>query len=191
MRGTIFLLLALATLSLQVNAISVASDYLTNDTLFLKKGESKIYGIRLQNPTDYEVGLKLDYDNTFMKVIDYKEIYILAPKETGYSILFNVTAPKKLGVYEASYTVSEVEPSGGGGLPIRLKINRTFNLKVIEDPNRIQINYFNLALAVALLVLAFLLLQKNDKKKIPKKVVDYLLKHKIISKRRKYRKVKK
>ena len=64
MRVTIFLLLALAILSLQVNAISVASDYLVNDTLVLISGTSKIYGIRLQNPTDYEVGLKLDYDNT-------------------------------------------------------------------------------------------------------------------------------
>ena len=168
MRVTIFLLLALAILSLQVNAISVASDYLVNDTLVLISGTSKIYGIRLQNPTDYEVGLKLDYDNTFMKVIDYKEIYILAPKETGYKILFNVTAQKP-GLYKIGYTVSEVDPAGSGGLPIRLKINRNINLKVIKDPNRIQINYFNLAFAVALLVLALLLLQKKTRKRYPKK----------------------
>ena len=191
MRGVIFFLLVLVTASLSVNAISVASDYLADDTLVLIVGTSKIYSIRLQNPTDYEASLKVDYDNTFMKVIDYKEIYTLAPKETGYRILFNITAPKKLGVYKASYTVSEVEPSGGGGLPIRLKINRNFNLKVIEDPNRMQINYFNLAFAVALISISIVIIAKKDKKKISKKVIDCLLKHKIISKRRKYRKVNK
>ncbi|MBI2005646.1 MAG: hypothetical protein HYS80_02685, partial [Candidatus Aenigmarchaeota archaeon] len=82
MRGIIFLLLVFLTTSLQAKAISVVSDYLVNDTLELIEGTSKIYSIRLQNPTDSETGMKLDYDDTFMKVIDYKEIYILPPKTT-------------------------------------------------------------------------------------------------------------
>ncbi len=71
-----------------------------------------------------------------MNAIDYKEIYILAPKTTGYRIEFNVTAFQKPGLYTIGYTVSEVEPSAGGGLPIRLKVNKNFKLRVIEDPNR-------------------------------------------------------
>ena len=140
MRCIIFLLFILVIASFKVNAISVVSDYLANDTLELIRGTSKIYGIRLQNPTENEVGIKLDYDATFMKVIDYKEVYTLAPKEIGRSILFNVTAPKEPGLYRVGYTVSEVEPSGGGGLPIRLKINRNFNLRIIEDPNKFHIS---------------------------------------------------
>lgn len=150
-----FLLLALITGSLSVNALSVASDYLVNNTLELISGESKIYGIRLQNPTENEVLIKLDYDPTFVKIIGYKEVYSVPPKETGYSIAFNVTAPKKPGAYTVSYTVSEVEPSGTGGLPIILKINRSFNLRVIEDANKLRKR--NDYVAYAFILLAFLL----------------------------------
>ena len=135
MRLIIFILLAVVLISLsslKTNAISFASDHLENDTLVLISGDSKIYGIRLQNPSDSPVSVKIEYDNTLMKIIDYREIYNLGPKETGYSISFNVTAPKKPGIYDVGYTVMEVE-AGGGGLPIRLKINRNFKLKVTEE----------------------------------------------------------
>jgi len=169
MRVVIFLFLAIALLSLEVHSISVASDYLQGGTLELIEGTSKIYSIRLQNPTDDQVGLKLDYDAAFMKVIDYKEIYTLSPRETGYSILFNVTAPKKLGEYNVGYTVSEVEPAGGGGLPIRLKINRNFKLKIIKDPNKFHINYFASIYVAALLILGFALVKKILPKKQERK----------------------
>ena len=188
MKYLIFFLMFLA-LSFNVDSIAVASDYLENNTLELIGGTSTPYSIRLQNPTDYEAAIKVDFDDSYMKAIDYREVYTLAPRETGYKILFNITAPEKPGLYSVGYTVSEVE-SGGSGLGLLLKINRNFNLRVIEDPNRIQINYFNLAFAAALSALAFLLLQKNHKKKVFKKAMDCLLKYKIISKRRKYRKIK-
>src|SRR3989338_3201229 len=141
-RHMVFFLLALAAASAESNAIAVASDYLVNNTLELIRGTSTLYSIRLQNPTDYEAAIKVDFDNSYMKAIDYREVYILAPRETGYKILFNITAPEKPGLYSVGYTVSEVE-SGGSGLGLLLKINRNFNLRVIEDPNRIQINSFH------------------------------------------------
>ncbi len=164
MKGVTFLLF-LAILSLKVSAIAVASDYLVNDTLELIEGTSKIYSIRLQNPTTYEVGIKLDYDKTFMKVIDYKDVYTLAPKETGYRVLFNVTAPKEPGIYKVGYTVSEVEPDAGGGLPIRLRINRNFNLRVIEDPNKFYLNYDYVAYAVIILIFLLYIIKKKYAKK--------------------------
>ena len=177
MKGLISLLLALMLASFEVYAISVASDYLANDTLELLEGASKIYGIRLQNPTNNEVGIKLDYDKTFMKVINYNEVYTLRPKETGYGISFNVTAAKKPGTYEVGYTVGEVEPSGGGGLPIRLRISRSFKLRVIEDPNKTDISYSNktrisysgLAYAAVLLTIGLVLVRKIMLKIMPKK----------------------
>ena len=153
MRGVIFLILVMAIACLKVNAISFSSDYLVNDTMVLIEGTSKIYKIVLQNPTNYDIGMKLDYDNTFMKIIEPKEVYILPPKEM-YTVMFNVTAPEP-GLYTIGYTVSEVEPGGGaGGVPIRLKINRNFNLRVVEDPNKFHLNYDYAAYAV--IVLAFL-----------------------------------
>src|SRR3989344_4743316 len=178
MKIIISLLAVMSILSLSVSAISVASDYLVNGTLELLEGASKIYSIRLQNPTDNEVSIKLDYDAAFMKAIDYKEVYIVAPKTAGYRIEFNVTAPQKPGLYAISYTVSEVEPSAGGGLPILLKINKNFKLRVIEDPNRkvsegsnrilsevpnrFSIAYSGLAFAVILLIIMFLLFRKKN-----------------------------
>ena len=81
MKGIIFLFLVFLTIAINANAISVASDYLVNGTMELIAGDSKLYGIRLQNPSDESTGIKLDYDSTFMKAVDYKEVYALAPKK--------------------------------------------------------------------------------------------------------------
>ena len=141
MKRLTFILVVFVLISLKVNAISVASDYLVNDTLELISGASKIYSIRLQNPTDTGVSIKLDYDSTFVKARDYQEVYALPPKTSGYRIEFNITAPGEPGLYRIGYTVSEVEPAGSSGLPVRLKINKNFYLKVIEDQNNPYSSY--------------------------------------------------
>ena len=175
MRNLIFLILALAALSLKVDAIAVASDYLPNGALELIEGTSKIYSIRLQNPTDYEVGIRVDYDATFMKVIDYKEVYTLAPHETGYGILFNITAPKSPGIYSVEYTVSEVEPASGGGLGIRLKINKSLNIKVIQDPDKFHIKNEHIAYAVVIVsFLLYVFMKKRIKKRSKYKPEKFL-----------------
>lgn len=165
MKGIIFLLLVILTSIPHANALSVVSDYLANDTLELISGNSKIYSIRLQNPTDGEVGIKLDYDSAFMRVTDYKELYVLPPKTTGYRIEFNVTAPKEPGLHRVGYTVSEVE-SGGEGLAIRLKINKNFNLKVTEKPNKFHLN-FNYVIYAAMIIV--FLIYVFRKKRIEKR----------------------
>ena len=132
MKRLTLILAVFALTSLTANAISVASDYLADDTLELTGGASKIYSIRLQNPNDKEAGVKLDYDSTFMKAKNYQSIYTLPPKTSGYRIEFNITAPKETGLYKIGYTVSEVEPAGSSGVPVRLKTNKNFYLSVVE-----------------------------------------------------------
>ena len=159
----IFALMVLA-LSFKVDAIAVASDYLENNTLELVEGGSAIYSIRLQNPTDNEIGMKLDYDSTFMKVADYKDLYILQPR-SNYKILFNVTAPKKPGLHSVSYTVSEVEPGGGAGVGLLLKINRNFNLKIIRDPSKFHMdNEVWYAAAAIILLIYFVRKERLEKR---------------------------
>lgn len=172
MRVAIFLLLAFALVSTSATAIAFASDYLVNGSMVLVEGASKIYSISLQNPTDYETGVKIDYDKTFIKIVDYQEVYTLHPRETGYKILFNVTALQKPGEYIVGYTVSEVEPAGGGGLPLRLKINKNFRLKIIEDPKKFHINYFASIYVAVLLIIGLVLFMKllSRNQKINRKV---------------------
>ena len=103
-----------------------------------------------------------------MKIIDPREVYALPPKTTGYNILFNVTAPKKPGTYEVGYAVSEVELGGGKGVSIRLKINRNFKLRVIEDSNKFHFSHYaSLAYIAVLLTIGFAAIKKFlfDKKK--------------------------
>ncbi len=133
MRRGIMFLVAFICLASNVSAISVVSDYLVNNTIHLYPGESTLYSIRLQNPTDEETAVHLDYDRQIIQIKDYREVYTLAPQTAGFKIIFNVTAPLQIGKYNIGYTVSEIEPSGGG-LPIRLKINKQFNLEIVEKP---------------------------------------------------------
>ena len=168
MKRLTLILAVFALISLKANAISVASDYLADDTLELISGTSKIYSIRLQNPTDKEASIKLDYDSTFVKARNYQNIYTLPPKTPGYRVEFNITAPKEPGLYRIGYTVSEVEPAGSSGLPVRLKINKNFYLRVIEGskmpedlnmPNASHAassNYSGLIYAAILILIIFL-----------------------------------
>ena len=165
MKLIIFLLFVLFIISLGANAIGFSSDFLVNSTMELMVGTSRIYNIYLQNPTDQEASLKVDYDKTYMKISNYQEIYTLAPKEVAYKISFNVTAPDTPGTFEVGYTVSEVEPAGGGGVPIRLKINRNFNIKITKNPKQFYINYEYLAYAVIIIAFsAYVFWEKKWKK---------------------------
>lgn len=156
MKLAIFVLLGIM-LSLNVKALAVASDYLENNTLVLIEETSKIYSIRLQNPDSREIKVKLDYSTGIMKVIDYKEEYILPPKSSA-RIEFNVSAPKydkSNDIFALGYTVHQLTAPSGGGIPFLTKINKNFKLKVIKNPSRFHVNYDYVAYAV--IALAFLL----------------------------------
>lgn len=167
MRAVIFILFMAIILSLNVNALAVVSDYLENDTLLLVDGTSKLYSIRLQNPSSEKINLQLTYDNTTAKIIDYKEIYTIPPK-TNKPILFNISAPKAKpsDTYTVSYTVHQL-PGTGPGVPILLKINKNFKVKIIKDPNKFYISdyYQYTPYAIIILIIILFLLKKGFIKK--------------------------
>ena len=182
MRKAIFILLALLIFSLNASALGVVSDYLENNTLILAEDSSKLYGIRLQNPTSEELYIKLTYDDTIAKIIDYQEIYSI-PKKDSKSIFFNISAPsnfKQDSNYLVSYTVHQLSGSGSG-VPILLKINKNFNVKVIKNPNKSDtrnnsnINYYYAVYGAIALVLLLYIFRK--------KIINYLEKTKIVQKK--------
>lgn len=154
----ILLIAALSLNTLNVGALAVASDYLEDETLEVIDGTSKIYSIRLQNPDEYEMRVKVDYSKEFMKASDFKEEYTLPPKSST-RIEFNITAPKydkNNNLFTLGYTIHQLSGGpGGGGIPFLEKINKNFNLRVIKSPKKFYIDY-NL-LVYAAMALAFLL----------------------------------
>ncbi|MBI2650710.1 hypothetical protein HYX04_05375 [Candidatus Woesearchaeota archaeon] len=157
--AALFLILFLLSLesSLSAKALAVASDYLEDNTLTLTEENSAIYSIRLQNPDSYEQMVKVDYDNQFMKALDFKEEYTLPP-QSSIRIEFNATAPKydkNNNLFVVSYTVHQLTGPSGGGIPFLTKINKSFKLKVIKNPSKFHIDYDYAAYAV--IALAFLL----------------------------------
>lgn len=175
----IFLIIAL---SLNAKALAVASDYLEDNTLTLMEGSSRIYSIRLQNPDPYEARFKVDYDNKFMKTMDFKEEYVLPPKSTA-RIEFNVTAPKydeKDNLFVVSYTVHQLS----GGTFFLTKISKNFKLKVeknlnasknqdkpyVDYNNGFHVNYGYAAYAIAVLAFLLYIFRKKLTKKKHKKI---------------------
>ena len=139
----ILFLLSLAS-SLSAKALAVASDHLEGNTLTLIEGTSKIYGIRLQNPDSSESRVKVDYDGQFMKLLDYREEYILPP-QSSTRIEFNVTAPnydKNNDSFTLSYTVHQLSAPSGSGIPFLTKINKNFKLKVHITQNETESNKY-------------------------------------------------
>ena len=183
MRVVIFILFVIL-LSFNVNALAVASDYLKNDTMILEDDESKIYGIRLQNTGLGEIYLKVTYDDTVAKIIDYQEFYTVSP-ESSYEILFNISPPKKSRpneVFTVSYTVHELGGKGGS-LPILLKINKNFNVRIIKNPEKIYLeDYSYVTYSVIALVFLLYVFRKNimrfwkRKHKTPKTYLKWKIK---------------
>lgn len=161
-------------LSFNVNAISVASDFLENDTLFLMEGTSKIYGIRLQNPASEQAYVQITYDSTIAKIIDYEETYVI-PAKSSRSVSFNVSAPNSNpgDSYSVGYTVHQFAGSGQG-VGIALKINKNFNVKIIENPDMPNIkesdangnfNYGSIIYAaITLLIFIYIIIRKGASK---------------------------
>ena len=144
-------------LILDVGALSVASDYLEGNTLQLVEGNSTVYSIRLQNPEQYELRVKVDYDARFMQTAGFKDEYVLQPQETA-RIEFNITAPKyKKGenIFSLSYTVHQLSGAGGSGVGFSPKISKGFKLEVLKSPDRFYIDPLYIVLPA--MALAFLL----------------------------------
>lgn len=168
MRLIIFITLA-AMLSFNVNALSIASDFLENDTLFLMEGISKLYGIRLQNPASEQAYLQITYQSPIAKIVDYEETYTV-PAKSSRSVFFNVSAPgsKPGDIYAVGYTVHQFSGSGQG-VGIALKINKNFNVKIIENPDKPKVsepsssnfNYKNIAYAAIILLIFIYIIKKN------------------------------
>lgn len=135
MRLIIFISLAVL-LSFNAHALSVASDFLENDTLFLMEDMSKLYGIRLQNPASEHVYLQIAFDSPIAKIIDYEETYAI-PAKSSRAVFFNVSALnlKPGDSYSVGYTVHQLSGSGSG-VGLALKINKNFNVKITENPDK-------------------------------------------------------
>jgi len=176
----IVLIFILGTISiLDAEALSVASNYLEDNTLKLVEGNSTVYSIRLQNPDNEELRVKVDYDKGFMRAIGFKDEYILQPEET-VRIEFNVTAPKYVkneNIFTLSYTVHQLSGAGGTGLGFSPKISKGFKLEVLKNPDRFYID--PLYIVYAAMASAFLLF-------VSKKNIRNLIKNRsrIFSKRK-------
>jgi len=160
-----FIILFISVLLLipSVESIAVASDHLEKNTLNLTEGTSVIYSIRLQNQDSSQIRYKVTYDDSLMKIIDFKEEYTVDPKSTT-RIEFNVTAPeyiKNKNIFTLSYTVHQLSGGGGSGIPFLTKINKQFNLKVIKHPDRFYIDPFYFVLALGAIAFLSLIYRKR------------------------------
>ena len=148
---------------LDVKALAVASDYLENNILKLVEGNSTIYSIRLQNPDNEELIVKVDYDEGLMRAIDFKEEYILQPKET-VRIEFNVTAPKYVkneNTFTLSYTVHQLSAAGGGGVGFSPKISKGFKLEAVRNQERFYIDPIYIVSALGAIAFLLIVHRKN------------------------------
>ena len=143
------------------NWLAVIADHLENNTLIVEEGSSKLYGIRLQNPTSEQTKLRITYDNEIAKINDYQEIYEIEP-ESSKALFFNVSVPKKIDktkTYIVSYTVHELS-SNAPGLPILLSINKNFKVKCVDDLNKPNKDYSYFAFGVVIvlaLIISFIM----------------------------------
>ena len=168
MKTTIFAFFVVLLIINTINArsLAVVADHLENNTLIVDGGSSKLYGIRLQNPTSEQTKLRITYDNEIAKINDYQDTYEIEP-ESSKALFFNVSAPKKIDktkTYIVSYTVHELS-SNAPGLPILLSINKNFKVKFAENPNKPKKDYSYFAIGAVILLAFIMIFRMKTKQK--------------------------
>lgn len=165
MRGVILILVCMFFV-LDVEALSVASDFIKNKTMHLTEGTSTIYSIRLQNPYSYETRVKVDYNKELMKGLNFEEEYTLPP-DSSTRLEFNITAPeykKNNDLFIVSFTVHQLS-GGGGGIGFLTKINKNFKLKVDKKPSFLdKINFLYVSFSIILIIILIFLYKKKKPK---------------------------
>src|SRR3989338_1505456 len=171
-RLAIFLII-LALFSTKINALGIVSDYLEDNTITLTKGESKAYGIRLQNPSSYEVRASLEFDREFLDARNYQQEYLISPMSSK-SIIFDLKSPdnKKPGIYNAAYKVSQLGASG-----MALQLGNSIKIDVKKNPKE-EARKRNITIAASLIILAALMsalvFLKKRKKEAYGKITFYV-----------------
>lgn len=169
MKLIILIAIALLASAYNAKALGVVQDYLANDTIELNESAYKIYGIRIQNPTEEEIKVKLTYDKSLLKVIEPQEEdeYQIAPK-SNRKIYFNVSAEnlKRDDVYEAGFTVHQLAGSGPG-VPVLIKIAKSFKVRVNRNPNKFYADdyYPYLKIGAVILICLYILYRLKFKKR--------------------------
>ncbi len=160
--------MAILLLAASVSALGIVSDYLEENTLVMDEGNSKLYSIRIQNPEDREVQVKLTYNSDYLDLLEEKEYYSVPPK-SSLKLTFNVTAPQVSAnqSYTLGYSIQELG-SQGEGLPIRFTIGRNFTLKVV-DLSKSHLPYYPFAVVMLAIVLigGWLYSRKHNKDPVP------------------------
>ena len=111
MRFFVFLFI-FSTLITSVNALGIASDYLENNTMLLKKGESRLYGVRIQNLDLSADSGRFVLNSKVAEMIDYKEVYEFSEEQRIISLTINITAPNKLDEAEVERMRKQAEEFG-------------------------------------------------------------------------------
>jgi len=122
--------------SVGVYAIGVAQEYLNDNTLYLAPGTSRLFTITLQNGDSDDIKVRIVLDSEIATITDALEIYTIPAKFYDMFIRLNITVPKDANIgaiYPISYYVQPITEADGSMIPINLRINKHFNVKVVDE----------------------------------------------------------
>ncbi len=136
-------LLALAIILLLIPAVQglgIASDYLPNDELYLKPGQSVIYGVRLQNGQNETIKVAFNVEGSVAKLIKPQEYYELPGKSYNTRLYINISIPPGTAIGSKYPIVYYTYPYGGTGslVGINARVTRTFTVHVGEKESGYQ-----------------------------------------------------
>lgn len=159
-------------------SLGVSQEYLSDDnTLRLYPGQEKIIKLTLQNEEDINLSINFSVSSNIAEVIDKREVYDLSPKTYDTEILIRVKIPENASVgeiHKVSYSAGPLQKEvSSTKIPMTLKLGNSFNVVVIENPdkprNNIQIGLFEI-LEIIAIVLALLILWAISRK-MSKKII--------------------
>lgn len=118
-----------------IHAIGVAQDYLPENTLFLTPGSSYIFTITLQNENSEELHVKLVLNSDIAVIVNPKPYYLIPGKFYNTKVYVNISISKETKLntqYAVGYYVQPLINSSGAMIPLNLRINKQFFVKVVD-----------------------------------------------------------
>ena len=126
-------LLAALCLSMQVMAMGIASDFLEQDTMRLAPGETRLYGIRLQNPEPKDVWVRAGVESEIAQLVNPQERYLLKAGSYANALSIEVRAPEDAAGTRFIVGYWMQPESEGGNVPIAVRIERSFTVQIGES----------------------------------------------------------
>lgn len=127
-------------MSAGVHSFGIAFQYMDNNTIELYPGQNYMFELEIQNTEDKSEKVEVSLDSSIATLVG-GPILNVPGKTYDTHVYFNITIPENAqygDVYNINYLVAPASSDGEGQIPIAVKYDRAFKIRVVEQEKAVE-----------------------------------------------------